>query len=217
MYCFWNISISKFLKHEGNLQCSFRVFGFGLLCWGLCLSNRATPRRHPGLEFDKYHYALCSGDFETAAETKRNVLEGFQGLENQFWVRRLWFCFWVCFSNVRFLKSARQNVVWCLVVFSIEHTQCCLACRISPLDQRPFHVAQEPPWTVASLRSDGDAVVRLQANQTCKCRLRAMDGSARARDSRFDTSSWHFLLRTAFWECLMQRYVHKSARLSCLC
>ena len=50
---------------------------------------REEPRRHPGLEFFKYHNALSNRNFENAEETKRNASEGFQGLS-----------MWIEFSTV---------------------------------------------------------------------------------------------------------------------
>ena len=38
------------------------------------------PRRHPGLDFEKYQDALCKSSVEVADEAKRNASEGFQGL-----------------------------------------------------------------------------------------------------------------------------------------
>ena len=47
--------------------------------------NRSTekdiPRRHPGIEFEKYDDDLLGKDLEGTEEYKRNASEGFQGLQ----------------------------------------------------------------------------------------------------------------------------------------
>ena len=114
--------ISKFLKHEGKLAMHFWGVWVrpALFAWDL-FSNQIVPhgkpRRHPGLEFEKYHDALCSKNFENAEETKRNASEGFQGLSK--WIKFRNVLLWFVFVRDVFFKpgSAKQHVLWsCLGV-----------------------------------------------------------------------------------------------------
>ena len=73
------------------------------------------PRRHPGLEFEKYHDALHGINSENAEETKRNAPEGFQGLSK--WIAVLPV---ECnFSGCAFQRgSTKQNVSTCSLMQS---------------------------------------------------------------------------------------------------
>ena len=156
---------------KGNLQCSFGVFGLGLLCLlQICFQIKSCYMKNQG---DTHALSSWNTMMRSVTRILRTQSKPREMHQKAFkaQVDRVPHCLtswiWLIFIGISKLKrgSAKQHVLWCcLGVFSTQHTQSCPACRISPLDQRPFHVAQEPPWTVASLPSDGDAVVWLQAN-----------------------------------------------------
>ena len=96
---------------------------------------------------------------------------------------------------------------WINIWLATSRPQLCPACRISPLDQRPFRVAQGPSWDVASLPSDGDGMAWLPARRTRMFGSGLVPCSAISRDPRFDASSG----QRPFDESAPRRYATKKA------
>ena len=99
------------------------------------IESRKKPRRHPGLQFEKYYDELCERNFEGVEEARRDASEGFQGL-----------CNWV----------ELRNVCWLIPVKGMPSQTLLFLCEISKflpcLQDIAFSSTAFSPGTNATLR-----------------------------------------------------------------